>query len=396
MTLSAYTFRRAYHRFLILHIERCRVPFDSFSDAAFAQFQEGYKNAIPERALAIMQPQRWTRSAIGTGEILADVINAIELKGNNLLQWEGRNGPSSRVHRPLLEAVNEPTACAALEQIFYDLYKEGHANRRIFEGLIERCGRRYELLGYLFFIAAPDRFLPLRTRSFDRAFEELGANLKTEGKCGWENYLSFLSVIREVRRCLHAEGISEVTLLDAHSFCWILARNPRDEAEPVSPRAVSIEDFTGALIPGEGRKFTPNDEASVRDMFEEALRRQASGRMAEEIALEAEKERLLSEGREDLATRVEDVSNRPGLGYDIKSFEADGSERLIEVKNVSNGSPFFLSEGEWLNSQARPNYWFYLVNAADDMRSLSIQRLSAKALKQSHLQPVQYLVRFDP
>jgi hypothetical protein len=132
---------------------------------------------------------------IGSGEILSKVIQAIELPGNNLIQWEGRNGPASRAHLRIIEAKEDAQARRELESPFFDLYHRGKADKNTFEAIVALCGKRYELLGYLFFIAAPERFLPLRTRSFDKAFAELGVNLHTEGNCGWENYLSFLAAI---------------------------------------------------------------------------------------------------------------------------------------------------------------------------------------------------------
>lgn len=56
---------------------------------------------------------------------------------------------------------------------------------------------------------------------------------------------------------------------------------------------------------------------------------------------------------------------------------------------------FFLSEGEWLNSRERRNYWFYLVRGIGTNRP-RVDRMPATDLKQTHLQPVQYLVRFSP
>lgn len=84
--------------------------------------------------------------------------------------------------------------------------------------------------------------------------------------------------------------------------------------------------------------------------------------IGEENALEAEQARLISAGRPDLADRIKSCGDCPGLGYDIHSFEGDGGDRFIEVKNVTRGRRFFLTEGEWLNSRTRANYWFYLVD----------------------------------
>lgn len=78
------------------------------------------------------------------------------------------------------------------------------------------------------------------------------------------------------------------------------------------------------------------------------------GDLGEKLAVEAEKRRLVFEGRSDLAALVEHVSvtQGDGLGYDIKSFERceDGSYRpkYIEVKATTGGKskPFDISENE--------------------------------------------------
>jgi hypothetical protein len=52
----------------------------------------------------------------------------------------------------------------------------------------------------------------------------LGVDSTTTRHCDWDNYARFLSIISEVRALLAESLDTEVTLLDAHSFLWILAR----------------------------------------------------------------------------------------------------------------------------------------------------------------------------
>ena len=120
----------------------------------------------------------------------------------------------------------------------------------------------------------------------------------------------------------------------------------------------------------------------------------ASGQIAEEVAFQAEKERLQQDGRSDLAEQVRNISNRPGMGFDINSFDIDGTPRCIEVKNISGGNRFFLSHGELKNSQSRPNYWFYLVSDTDTDRPI-VTFLPAAQIEPDHLQATQYLVNFS-
>ena len=71
-----------------------------------------------------------------------------------------------------------------------------------------------------------------------------------------------------------------------------------------------------------------------------------------------EQQRLRAHGQLDLARKVEWTSEvrGDGAGYDIRSFDLNGGDRLIEVK-TTNGpakTPFFLSENERGFSTERP------------------------------------------
>lgn len=95
----------------------------------------------------------------------------------------------------------------------------------------------------------------------------------------------------------------------------------------------------------------------------EAMKR-ALGLAGEEAAVDFEQRRLQSVGRKDLASKVEHValSEGDGLGYDIRSYNADGSIRYIEVKTTRRSKewPFFVSHNEVRFSTKEPvNYYLY-------------------------------------
>jgi len=81
----------------------------------------------------------------------------------------------------------------------------------------------------------------------------------------------------------------------------------------------------------------------------EALNR-SLGEAGEAFALRFERWRLQQLGAAGLADQVEHVAvtEGDGLGYDIRSFEADGQVRFIEVKTTTFGerTPFFVSANE--------------------------------------------------
>lgn len=82
-----------------------------------------------------------------------------------------------------------------------------------------------------------------------------------------------------------------------------------------------------------------------------------------------ERDRLVRVGRPDLAAKVERVSlNDSSAGYDIKSFDEDGVEILIEVKTTKSDvySPFYISQNEIkVASINHDNYYLYRVHSLD-------------------------------
>jgi hypothetical protein len=395
MDISPLRFRHALDRFQAIHTLKGGRPLQNFSDTgSYLWSEEGYKYSIARQATAVMQPRHWRKSQIGSGKILDAVIRAIELPDNNLLQWRPKNGESSRVHKRLRDLRSDPPAAAPVEAAFYDLFKDGNKGKNVFEAIAKAAGNRYELLSYLFFVADPGHFLPIRTTFFDRALSQLGLNLVTAYHCSWDNYQQFIEAIREVQRHLKAEGFAEARLLDAHSFCWVLGYDTTSTPNWSRPKA-RIQEFSGTLrLERDRAEFTPAEDAVAVDVSVFAANRYAAGALAEEAALFAEQDRLRAAGRDDLARRVKLVSDQITLGYDLHSFDIDERDRYIEVKNVSKASRFYLSRGEWLNSRRRANYWFYLVDVSR-IAAPRVETLSAATLQQEHLDPVQYLIRYD-
>jgi hypothetical protein len=132
----------------------------------------------------------------------------------------------------------------------------------------------------------------------------------------------------------------------------------RPAAEPTLP------DFSEVKSPVPAREIAVHDRAPAythapvkRDyLAREALNR-SLGAAGEAFALSFERWRLLQMGLGQLAERVEHVAQMEGdgLGYDIRSFAADGAVRYIEVKTTSFGvrTPFFVSDNELRFSRDR-------------------------------------------
>lgn len=89
------------------------------------------------------------------------------------------------------------------------------------------------------------------------------------------------------------------------------------------------------------------------------------GDRGEQIVLRAERQLLKKNGRKDLAKLVDQISERDdSVGYDIKSYELDGTEKLIEVKSTLRkigNSNIFLSANELQVAENKENYYFYII-----------------------------------
>ncbi|PGZ14683.1 DUF3883 domain-containing protein [Bacillus cereus] len=111
-----------------------------------------------------------------------------------------------------------------------------------------------------------------------------------------------------------------------------------------------------------------NRRATNRNYEREQKRNKIVGDAAEIMVFNIEKEKLVAANRVDLAEQVEHVSKTQGdgLGYDIKSFEIDGTEIYIEVKGSSEtvNKGFLISDSEVRFSRESTEQ-FYLYRVYD-------------------------------
>lgn len=116
------------------------------------------------------------------------------------------------------------------------------------------------------------------------------------------------------------------------------------EAGPLAQRQKGLERLV--------RKFDPAE----RD-----FRNRQLGTSGEEFVFNIEQRRLIELDRPDLARKVRRTAKEDGdgAGYDIRSYEPDGKERLIEVKTTPGAAktPFFLTRNEVGVATERADAW---------------------------------------
>lgn len=125
--------------------------------------------------------------------------------------------------------------------------------------------------------------------------------------------------------------------------------------------------------------------------------KRALGRQGEEFVVELERARLRGAGRDDLAGRVDWVSDTygDGLGYDVRTFEPeDAAELFVEVKTTRRGKyhPFRVTATELAYSEDVPEkFRLYRVFAfGTDPR---LYELCGSLADTCHLEPSEFIGR---
>jgi len=117
------------------------------------------------------------------------------------------------------------------------------------------------------------------------------------------------------------------------------------------------------------------------------------GRRGEEFVVEFERRRLHNAGLRELSARIEWTAQArgDGAGYDIHSFNLDGTSRLIEVKTTGLGKyfPFCVTANEVRCSEARPQefHLYRVFNFGTDAR---LYLLPGPLSRSCQLNPIQF------
>ena len=161
-------------------------------------------------------------------------------------------------------------------------------------------------------------------------------------------------------------------------------------------------DLLGILVEkptptGEAPKLYDRPSIGVKSVKKNYLeiesRNQSLGLAGEKLILEFEHKRLWVAGKKDLAERIEHVAAQAdNLGFDIKSYETNGREKLIEVKTTRFGAstPFFASLNEVKVSAARETD-YQLYRLYNFTRSPKLFVLPGSLRNSCKLDPIQFV-----
>jgi hypothetical protein len=361
----------------------------------FFQEREQYKYETYKIANEKLSFNKWDINNIGSGKIRDLVIESIEIESNNLVQWIPKRGEKAVSHYNLKMASGDQLY--KIEENLYKLFSNDEIGE-YFDNLTKLIGKRYDLLAYLCFIKNRRRYAPIAPNYFDKAFNKINIGLKTSHKCSWENYSKFLSSIKLVQNYLSIKLDDEVYFLDAHSFLWTIGRRDYD-----NPTAEVVETSLHELVLEPVKKKDKissdsfADENVEVDFLEINKRKILKGLKAEELVFDQENKKWLTSPNFVISKSVSlEPSKNPKLGYDIDSFEIDGSPMQIEVKSITN-KRFYITRNELKKSKELENYYLYLVSDVYT-NSPKINFIKNPDLMDSNLfelTPENYLVRIE-
>ncbi|WP_027880583.1 DUF3883 domain-containing protein [Mesoflavibacter zeaxanthinifaciens] len=266
-------------------------------------------------------------------------------------------------------------------------------------------GFSYQLIAYLFFIKNSQKYLPISQTRFDLIFSSLNIDLKTSHNSSWENYQEFVGIIKQFQNYLKTK-FSGIELLDAHSFLWIYGFQFEKSKENTEVRIQSKKtaEKKKPELPNYQPRKTIDLETLVEpeteiDYIKQLEKQMEIGNLAEEIVLKSEIEFLRTD-YPDLAEKVRSVANNPKLGFDIISFEIDGTQKQIEVKAIStnkSNKSFFLSRNEFRKSKEYPNYYLYCVSelSSEKPKILRIKQPNFENENDFKMEPMTYKITFE-
>ncbi len=175
-----------------------------------------------------------------------------------------------------------------------------------------------------------------------------------------------------------SEAAPSIPSVDDFLSVWEEPPAPEDRKAPVIAEAPAIYNPGGV------------------NYLEREARNQTLGEAGEQFIINFERARLIRAGRESLAERIEQVSATvgPSAGFDIKSFEENGTDRFIEAKTTKYGksTPFFVSPNELRFSRDNSSR-YYLYRLFRFRKSPRLFALRGHVEDRCILEPSEFMAR---
>jgi len=179
---------------------------------------------------------------------------------------------------------------------------------------------------------------------------------------------------------------------------FIISQRELDEAKNlISPAKFNALEVSTVNNNTNRKLSTPNNTINDGNVNwgKENERKRLKGRKAELYVMEFERQFLTDAGCDNLAAMVKDYSKKYSKGFDVLSWNPDGSERNIEVKSSSSNG-FIITRNELKQSQLNPNYWIYIVTEMkNEVRIKKLKSPNLRDQERYRLEPKDYYVSFS-
>jgi hypothetical protein len=222
--------------------------------------------------------------------------------------------------------------------------------------------------GKLLFLFHPDAYAPIYAEKHLRYFIS-ALNLGGLFRNGPEMQRALM-----VYRAGWPEFVDQSPALYMHFLYELFGYPPIDESDADDPSSAPLlnEALAGAEILESmpsmvAEAAAPKNEKGKVDQEKKQRNNKRVGDRGEAIVLDLERKRLTRAGRMNLAKKIEYVAeHNDGAGFDILSFDEDGTKRPIEVKSTSSSLDpgFYLTINELNKSKELTNYHIYFVFSA--------------------------------
>ncbi len=235
MTISTEILERLFENFENFVSTKDKKPFTDFKGSQYIDTAENYKYSVYDEARENLGQKWWKSEDIGNGKIQNAVSSAIKTTvthnyqtvDNNLVDWRKK------------DAFAKTDKNKNLETTLFNFYKSKISNQSAFETFIDEK-LSYQFIAYLFFLKDRNQFMPISQTKLDEIIELIGiGDFKTSHKLSWENYTTYISLIKQTREFLKTKD-SNTSLLDAHSFLWIIGNQMKGFIAETSTKQKNI------------------------------------------------------------------------------------------------------------------------------------------------------------
>ncbi len=235
MEVNPTIFEHAYQQLLYVLYSHDSNATPSFTTGEWEK-EEGYKKTYWNEARKAMNLDSWSEHINDPMYIVRCGMQPfyVQMEDSSRLQNLVSVENFSKVGDIFLD--NPVLSSKVLYSVFF-----GEDDKESFEQLAKLLSRKsmndpLSAASLFFFLKNKDQYVTVRRKTISEQLAKLGINASCVQKCTWQGYSDYISVVHQIKDLL-VKHIPETTLLDAHSFLWMLYKiektTPEYHASPL-------------------------------------------------------------------------------------------------------------------------------------------------------------------